>query len=359
MSTQTLGQPRILVVDDSRIVRATVRKHLSGSFDLIEEVDGEAGWARLVADDTVQVLISDLTMPRLDGFGLLARVRKATDVRIKHMPVIIISGEEDPETRQLALERGATDFITKSTDRAEMLARVNAALGLARAARARAALAAEAAASPSEAASAPIVAAAPVVERSAQTEEGSRVGLPALRASGSLLLLALDGAEVLRQQLGEAVSTQLWAMLVKVLAARLRRGEQIVESPDGRFWLLSESAPDALAVLAERLRHTIAATKVSFRGEPVALSASIVVGRPVVEAGQVDEAATRLAFDTALQGVQAAGGNRVQQLGVETVAISVDAALARLAAGDVAPVRAALPELLARLAPLLALAENR
>jgi DNA-binding response OmpR family regulator/GGDEF domain-containing protein len=357
MSTQTAGLPRILVVDDSRIVRATVRKHLSGSFDLIEEVDGEAGWERLVADETVQLLISDLTMPRLDGFGLLARVRKAADVRIKHTPVIIISGEEDPETRQLALERGATDFITKSTDRAEMLARVNAALSLARAARERAAVAVAAAASAPDAVHQPAVAAAPVAETPTPTD-GHRVGLPALHASGGLLLLALDGAETLRQKLGEAVATQLWAMLAKVLAARLRRGEQMVESPDGRFWLASESAPEALAVLAERLRHTVAATKVSFRGEPVTLSASIVVGAPVVEAGQVDETATLQAFDAALQGVQAAGGNRVQQLGVEAVAVSVDAALARLAAGDVATVRAALPALLARLAPLLALVEK-
>lgn len=47
------GRPRILIVDDSRIVRATVRKHLAENYGMIEEADGEAGWRRLLADETV------------------------------------------------------------------------------------------------------------------------------------------------------------------------------------------------------------------------------------------------------------------------------------------------------------------
>lgn len=67
--------PRILVVDDSRIVRATIKKHLGASYEVIEEPNGEAGWQRLIADESIQLLISDLTMPVLDGLGLLSRVR--------------------------------------------------------------------------------------------------------------------------------------------------------------------------------------------------------------------------------------------------------------------------------------------
>ena len=79
---------RILIVDDSRIVRATVRKHLAENYDMIEEADGEAGWRRLLADESVSLLISDLSMPELDGLGLLTRIRESGDLRLRHLPVI-------------------------------------------------------------------------------------------------------------------------------------------------------------------------------------------------------------------------------------------------------------------------------
>ena len=63
--------PRIVVADDSRIVRATIKKHLNGVFDIVEACDGEEAWALLQHETDIQVLISDLGMHNLDGFGLL------------------------------------------------------------------------------------------------------------------------------------------------------------------------------------------------------------------------------------------------------------------------------------------------
>ena len=65
VSTSSL--PRILIVDDSRIVRATIIKRICDRFDAREEVDGEAGWEALLIDPTLQLVITDHTMPRLDG----------------------------------------------------------------------------------------------------------------------------------------------------------------------------------------------------------------------------------------------------------------------------------------------------
>lgn len=62
MSTSSL--PRILIVDDSRIVRATIIKRIRDRFDAREEVDGEAGWEALLIDPTLQLVITDHTMPR-------------------------------------------------------------------------------------------------------------------------------------------------------------------------------------------------------------------------------------------------------------------------------------------------------
>ncbi len=75
--------PRILIVDDSRMVRATIARHLKGKFTHVEAVDGEDGWPKLSADPSIRAVISDLGMPKLDGFGLISRIRKSDDSRIR------------------------------------------------------------------------------------------------------------------------------------------------------------------------------------------------------------------------------------------------------------------------------------
>jgi two-component system cell cycle response regulator len=122
----TTVQPTVLLVDDSRVMRKAIGNILNGEFVVIEAEDGEDGWAKLTSNPDIQVVISDIEMPNLDGFGLLQRLRNFEDVRISRMPVIIITGAEDEETRQAALDNGATDFVTKPVDRTQLLARARA-----------------------------------------------------------------------------------------------------------------------------------------------------------------------------------------------------------------------------------------
>lgn len=118
---------RILVVDDSRLMRVAVRKILKDGFDLVEAADGEDGWDTLVHDPSIEVVISDLSMPHLDGFGLLQRIRNSGADRIREIPVVIITGNEDDEaTKQKALAAGATDFVTKPFDSIQLRARMQA-----------------------------------------------------------------------------------------------------------------------------------------------------------------------------------------------------------------------------------------
>ena len=117
---------RILMVDDSRVMRKAFGKILSEEYDMLEAEDGEAGWAILSTDDSIQLLISDIEMPELDGFGLLERVRTSGDPRLENLPVIFITGAEDDETKERALGAGATDFVIKPVDRVQLLARTRA-----------------------------------------------------------------------------------------------------------------------------------------------------------------------------------------------------------------------------------------
>lgn len=273
-STELANRPKVLVVDDSRIVRATIKKHLSEFYDLIEEADGEAGWRRLMSDDSISLLLSDLTMPELDGLGLLARVRASGEARLNFLPVIIISGEEDEATKLRCVECGANDFVTKSTDRTEMLARVKANLELAETRR-------ELAESRS------------VQIQTSTTDAVTGVGSPhllnlqleqalafALRHNSevTVMLLEINHGQTLQLKLGDRVHGQLLGLLAKLLEAKLRKEDTLARLNDSMFAVVSPATPLIEArVVAERLRQTIANARVNFRSEQLRVTASIAV----------------------------------------------------------------------------------
>lgn len=119
-------KPKVLVVDDSRLVRVTIRKLLRDEFEVLEAVDGEDGWDIILKNQDLKVILTDAGMPRLDGYELISRVRAFSDTVINKLPMVLITGAEvgQTELRQKALELGASDFIIKPFDKAQMIARV-------------------------------------------------------------------------------------------------------------------------------------------------------------------------------------------------------------------------------------------
>jgi diguanylate cyclase (GGDEF)-like protein len=125
-----IPEKRVLVVDDSKFVRTTFNRILSASFAVREEVDGEAAWQAIQTDPSIVMVFSDLDMPRLDGFGLLRLIRGAKDERVRKLPVIVISGSQDQAANSRARQAGASDFITKSAEAHDVLARIDNVLRL-------------------------------------------------------------------------------------------------------------------------------------------------------------------------------------------------------------------------------------
>lgn len=118
---------RVLLVDDSKVMRKAALKMLSEEFDVVTAEDGVDGWRQLETDNTLQVVFTDLSMPRLDGYGLLKKIRTAEDPGTAGMPVIIVTGaENDDAAREKALDMGATDFITKPFNSTDLVARARA-----------------------------------------------------------------------------------------------------------------------------------------------------------------------------------------------------------------------------------------
>ncbi|MFW8635330.1 ATP-binding protein [Cribrihabitans pelagius] len=121
-------RPRILWADDNADMRDYVRRLLSPAYEVICASDGAAALeaARASPPDLV---LSDVMMPRLDGFGLIAALR--AEPRLRTVPVILLSARAGEESRVEGLEAGASDYLVKPFSERELLARVEAQLKLA------------------------------------------------------------------------------------------------------------------------------------------------------------------------------------------------------------------------------------
>jgi two-component system cell cycle response regulator len=116
------GLRRVLVVDQSKVVRSTLAKHLRGHFEVREELNGESAWQSLVLDSSIVAVVSGAQLPKLSGLDLLARLRISKLRRLSDIPfLLVISGHETEEDRQQAREKGVTDFIARGMNRQEIL----------------------------------------------------------------------------------------------------------------------------------------------------------------------------------------------------------------------------------------------
>ena len=110
---------QVLVVDDSLTVRELERKLLdSRGYAVDVAVDGMDGW-NAVRTGHYDLVLTDVDMPRLDGFELIKLIRK--DHRLKSLPVMIVSYKDRPEDRSRGLEAGADYYLTKASFHDETL----------------------------------------------------------------------------------------------------------------------------------------------------------------------------------------------------------------------------------------------
>jgi signal transduction histidine kinase/DNA-binding response OmpR family regulator len=122
-------QSFVLLADDNVDMRDYVRRLLAPRYDVEAVADGQAALeaARRRRPDLV---LTDVMMPRLDGFGLLRALRGDADLR--DVPVVLLSARAGEEAKVEGLEAGADDYLTKPFSARELLARVSTNLELAR-----------------------------------------------------------------------------------------------------------------------------------------------------------------------------------------------------------------------------------
>jgi two-component system sensor histidine kinase and response regulator WspE len=108
------GRKQVLVVDDSLTVREVERRLLENrGYDVTVGVDGMDGWNLLQVGSGIELVVSDIDMPRMNGIEFIRRMR--SDPRFKNLPVIIVSYKDREEDRIKGLEAGANYYLTKSS----------------------------------------------------------------------------------------------------------------------------------------------------------------------------------------------------------------------------------------------------
>ncbi|AOF82180.1 diguanylate cyclase domain protein [Methyloversatilis sp. RAC08] len=349
---------KVLVIDDSRMVRASIIKRIRDRFDFREEADGEAGWQTLLVDDSIQVVLSDLTMPKLDGYGLLERVRSSRVQRIADIPVIMISGDEDDAARERARELGATDFITKGIGTVELIARIESASRL-NSTRRQLADSREA-----------LAAASPIDPDSGMASpqymeiHGAQLLSAAVRQRGevSVLIVGIDNFGDIVRSFGRHVTDLIMRKLAKVLATKVRREDTFSQIGEGQFAIITPDISLASAEqFANRMRTVIAATAMQYRGQTLRISLNIGVANSLSD--NADSVSQMLGLAVARADMaQREGGNAVRSSGGEPQKfawtagiVSIERALLLIKSGASDEIDAQLPALIYRLLPLLEL----
>ncbi len=105
---------KILTVDDSRTMRDMLRLALtSAGYNVVQAVDGLDGLSVLEREEP-DLVITDINMPKLDGFGFIEGARRTDKFRV--IPILVLTTESDPEKKQRARSAGATGWIVKPFD---------------------------------------------------------------------------------------------------------------------------------------------------------------------------------------------------------------------------------------------------
>ena len=281
-----LPQRSVLVVDDSRFVRVTFAGILKQSFAVREEADGEAAWRTLQGDANIVMVFTDLDMPKLDGFGLLSRIRAADERRIKELPVVVISGNESHESKERARSLGANDFISKSADATEILSRLDNVMRLV-------------------STSKELEQTRQVVDKTATHDpltgtltphylvtEGRKLFAGARRHGGELSIMALrlDTYDNIALTAGKDIADVVVTRIAKLVMDKVRVEDSVARVAHATFMVVAAgtAAPHMMAV-AQRLQRELDDAKVRYKEQPLKFVCSLGVASVADPANSIEE----------------------------------------------------------------------
>lgn len=359
MTDASTSKPLILIVDDSPTIRMSLSKALKDEFLPVEAVDGEQAWELLNSDTRIEVVITDLSMPKLDGMGLVKRMRDSVVTRMVNMPVIMVTGVDDTESREKAFEAGINDFVAKTSDRVELLARLRAHQKLAVTLR-------ELEESQRELREqANTDALTGLANRRFFTQIANKE-LSLMRRQKehfAVLMMDIDHFKKTNDTFGHAAGDYVLKQVARALSNSIRE-EDTVARVGGEEFVVSSPYNNRLAaiVLAERLRKAVESLDIQFEGNHIPVTISIGIA---LQPQDGDSLETLLAAaDERLYIAKNNGRNRFcaatknqdeQAISADMVCPKLDEALAMIKHGNLHRLIEHMPKLLEDLIPLFEL----
>ena len=350
-----IPKQRVLLVDDSRIVRTTISRLIRKSFDVREEANGEAGWQAITTDPSIVVVFSDLQMPVLDGFALLERIRQSEDPRVRGIPVIVISGDEEDATKKRARAAGANDFITKTTDGTEILSRIDNLLHLVEA---KQQLVVNKEALDQTATRDPVTGA--FTPHYLVTEGGKHYS-HARRHGGPLAVLTfrMDSYGEIAGKVGKTVADQLLAKVAKLVMGTLRAEDSMGRTAEATFTVIFPGTSSQQALnFARRMHEQLEKAQVTYRDQVLKIRTSLGLAAldvdTVASIEELMKAAQQRLQDAASRKVQRTSDHdEASPLKPATLPSDIDRAVQIIEHADAQQLGDAASEMLRRMLPFL------
>lgn len=350
------GKIKVLVIDDSRVVRVAATRMFDQEFEVILGVDGADGLAILERDPDIHVVFTDLAMPEMDGFELLEAIRSHTDENIRELPVIVATGAGNPESaKQKAFSLGATDFVTKPFNATDIKTRARSY------ARFR--------------------------EQTRALKENSTIdGLTGLlnmrglvmqlekemsfaaRHESNLTMVAIevDHYKDLFVRIGREGTEKVVTRVASVLQDAFRKEDSIARVSLARYMVsMPMSLTENAIEMANRICHTIESLKAKLDGKRIKITVSVGVSSVQVDSEM--EAATLIGMASeALNHASTQGASQIYEMGIEEYqrrmddearrSLSVDLLLEKITDGhQVVELAPQIENALERLAPFFRL----
>ncbi len=351
--------PCILIVDDSPTIRVSLTRYVRDEFTPLEASNGEEAWEQILNDESIEVVVSDLSMPELDGYGLVERIRNSEVERIQNLPVIMVTAADDTDARERAFQAGANDFLAKDSDKVEFLARLQAQRKLAKAMR--------------------------LLEKSQQElrEQSSNdvlTGLPnrsffhqvatkqislmrRQKEYFAVLKIDIDHLKTINVSHSNSAGDYVLSKVAETLAETIR-DEDLVARVGGEEFAVGSPYTNRLAaiVLAERLRKAIEALELDYEGSPVDVTISIGIALVPQDGDNLVDVLAEA--DARLEIAKEGGRNRFcaadkksndSEVDVDMLCPDLDEAMSMISHGNLHRVMPHLPKLLEDLIPLFEL----
>ena len=253
------GKRRILVVDGSRVVRATLAKHLGDSFELIEESNGESAWQTLLLDGRIAAVVSGISPPKLEARELLGRIRASAVRRVRETPfVLIVSDLENPAVADLPSWPGVAGCVSKSMSKAALIDELTRLL---------------------DAAGQPVVAAPEARRLLGRKEFTASVNSLVFSSEDDhqtcMIVFGIDHLDELVSRFGKAVPEILTSRIADLLAAKVDRNDQFGQTNDQHLAIISHGVDLRHgARFAKRVCKSLAGGQITIQGQKIKLTAS-------------------------------------------------------------------------------------